>query len=38
VLGEIPGPWAILGAAVILSAITFQTAMPFMRERKAHVP
>ena len=34
VLGEVPGSWAILGALIILGAITLQTALPYVREKK----
>lgn len=30
-LGEIPGPWAMVGGVIILGAITYQTAMPYLR-------
>ncbi len=36
-LGEVPGPWAILGAAIILCTITFQTALPFLQEKKIYL-
>jgi drug/metabolite transporter (DMT)-like permease len=33
-LREVPGPWAILGAIIILGAITLQTTLPYVREKR----
>jgi drug/metabolite transporter (DMT)-like permease len=34
-LGEIPGPWSMIGCIIVLGAITYQTSAPYLRERKA---
>jgi len=33
-LKEIPKPWALLGCAIVLGAITYQTSAPYIRRRK----
>jgi len=34
-IGEVPGPMAVVGGVIILAAVTFRAALPYLRAREA---